>query len=720
MASGGVAEPKILKKSRSLAKGLVKRKMNKIYQLMIGKCNLNSVKKLRKELQDVFHNFQERHDEYHSQLIDENEQRASSSYFTSVKEQFLDLQKEIDLWINQENLEQPPLGDTTEIRPQDSVSNVGSHISRQSASTTASSNRSTASSNRSTASSKAKAAAKKAALQAKAAALEKLHELQMEELKLKQKKSKIQLQTEIDIAEATQKVYEEAEAQVINPLNKGPQSSTTHWHKEIRPFAHEPIYPRPQSPKEPPAQPSTPKEESLNPNAEEWKQESKHNSFQRLIENQYRQNQNLMQMMQQQQQGIMALTLPQPAMEVFSGNPVDYCNFIRAFESLVEQKTTNPSALLYYLIQYTSGSVQELMKSCLSMRSEDGYYEARRLLKERYGQNYRIATAYIKKLIDGPAIKADEGTMLQEFSVQLSSCVNTLKEIDCVSKLNNPDNLKKIIDRLPYGMRLRWRDVVDNIIERDNRDVTIEDVTDFVISKARSATHPVFGKVTNDSRPRPFFDKAKRQSSARAAGFATQAQQTPKPQEERPKCSICGSSHWISRCDKFRKHTLEERQKLVKEKKLCINCLCTGHFVRACTKESFCKVEGCNNKHSTFLHPRSQAPHMSNENRESEVTRSEQPITDHSSSSVSNGYVTSKKPQKSTRSTSVMGLAVVPVKVKARDSYKIIETYAFLDAGSNTTFCTEGLLQELNIKGKNTKLSLTTIQKKTFQLIVLL
>ena len=98
-------------------KGLVTRKMNKIYQLMIGKCNFNSVKKLRKELQDVFHDFQERNDDYHSQIIDENEQRASSSYFTSVKEQFLDLQKEIDLWINQENLEQAPLGDPTEIRP---------------------------------------------------------------------------------------------------------------------------------------------------------------------------------------------------------------------------------------------------------------------------------------------------------------------------------------------------------------------------------------------------------------------------------------------------------------------------------------------------------------------------------------------------------------------------------------------------------------------------
>eukprot|EP00794_Sanderia_malayensis_P011533 gene11533-12724_t len=262
-------------------------------------------------------------------------------------------------------------------------------------------------------------------------------------------------------------------------------------------------------------------------------------------------------------------------------------------------------------------------------------------------------------------------------------------------------------------MRLRWRDVVDNIKERDNRDVTIEDVMDFFISKARSATHPVFGKVTNDNRPRPYGDKPKRPSSPRAAGFATQAQ-PPRPQEGRPKCSICRSNHWISRCDKFRKHTLEERQKLVKDKKRCINCLCSGHFVPACTKESFCKVEGCNSEHSTFLHSRSQVPYVNNENREqeSEAARSEQPTTDQSSSSISNGYVTSEKPQQSTRSTSVMGLAVIPVKVKARDSPKITEAYAFLDDGSNTTFRTESLLQELNVEGKKTKLSLTTIQNE--------
>ena len=85
------------------------------------------------------------------------------------------------------------------------------------------------------------------------------------------------------------------------------------------------------------------------------------------------------------------------------------------------------------------------------MREDEGYQEARRLSRERYGQSYKIATAHVKRLVEGPAIRADDGSALQEFSIQLTSCVHTLKEIGYISKLDSHDNLKKIIDRLPYS-----------------------------------------------------------------------------------------------------------------------------------------------------------------------------------------------------------------------------------------------------------------------------
>lgn len=113
---------------------------------------------------------------------------------------------------------------------------------------------------------------------------------------------------------------------------------------------------------------------------------------------------------------------------MFSGDPVEYSNFVRAFENLIESKTNSPNSRLYYLVQYTSGEVKELMQSCLSMDPEDGYKTARALLK--IDQSYKIATALIDQVTKSPQIKADDGPSLQRYSVLLSSCKNSLKEID--------------------------------------------------------------------------------------------------------------------------------------------------------------------------------------------------------------------------------------------------------------------------------------------------
>lgn len=47
-------------------------------------------------------------------------------------------------------------------------------------------------------------------------------------------------------------------------------------------------------------------------------------------------------------------------------------------------------------------------------------------------------------------------------------------------KLDNPDNLQKIIDRLLFEVTLKWRDIVYRIVEKEDRDVTVKDIMDFV------------------------------------------------------------------------------------------------------------------------------------------------------------------------------------------------------------------------------------------------
>lgn len=58
------------------------------------------------------------------------------------------------------------------------------------------------------------------------------------------------------------------------------------------------------------------------------------------------------------------------------------------------------------------------------------------------------------------------------------------------------------------------------------------------------------------------------------------------------------------------------------------------------------------------------------------------------------------------------GMAVIPVKVRARNSDQRVITYAFLDSGSNSSFCTESLMKQLRISGQQVKISLSTLEKK--------
>ena len=155
---------------------------------------------------------------------------------------------------------------------------------------------------------------------------------------------------------------------------------------------------------------------------------------------------------------------------------------------------------LSYLVQYTAGDVRQLMRGCLPMKPEEGYETARSLLKNRYGQGYKIATAYVEHLTKMQPVVLKDGSALQRFSVTLTSCKNALKEIGYQSKIENPDTMQEIVEKLPFGLRQKWGEKADSITEGEKQGVSIEYIADFVEAKARVANRPVFGSVTNMSR----------------------------------------------------------------------------------------------------------------------------------------------------------------------------------------------------------------------------
>ena len=67
-------------------------------------------------------------------------------------------------------------------------------------------------------------------------------------------------------------------------------------------------------------------------------------------------------------------------------------------------------------------------------------------------------------------------------------------------------------------MRAKWWETVDRIIEREARHVTIKDINEFVIARARATTHPIFGNIAIE-KPRVPMHNLKSKQHGRGAGF---------------------------------------------------------------------------------------------------------------------------------------------------------------------------------------------------------
>ena len=754
-----------LRRSRRAAKGNVTKKINEITLCMSQSPLVEELLSKAQEFNKTMEAFKTAHANYHSMLSDEDEIQDSQDYYESECARIANFQEILNQFITRASAENYE----SEIRPEDSISNVGSRTRTRSRASHASSRKSGGGSLAHVQSPRLAAAAKRAALQADAATLHKQQAIQQEELRLRQevikqqqlqeeaklrldqRKRQLDLERKIARAQAEEQTYANAEletasikqpseipAQVLPlPLDQQPSSPVkprppmipqetkpfeNKYYEDVRPASH-----IEDSIKESPSSHgSSTGERFLQELIDIQREQQRHNK--RLLYLQESRDHQLHELLAQQNKLSLSLTLPSSEVQVFDGDPVNYYNFVQSFTNLIEAKTADSKMRLHYLVQYTRGDVHDLMKSCLAMEPERGYIEARRLLKERYGQGYKIATALVERLINGPPIKNEDCNALQKLSISLTNCKNILQDVGYLNKVDNPDSLQKIVRRLPHTLRRSWRDKADDITNNEKREITFHDLAKFVDAKARAMTHPVFGDIKDD--PRIGRKDSKGSANRRGVSFATSGNDGGHPDINNkkpdlsigstvatrlpPKCPFCNGQHVLVRCKDFKKLRVEQRLRFVRSKGLCVNCLLPGHFVRECLKSSFCKISGCQSKHSTYLHQQRDVREPEETSPRENTNEHEVPVPDGNAvSNAQNSFISADGQCASIGAgKSATALPIVPVRVKAKGSNSSTVTYAFLDSGSNTTFCSNKLVETLGIEGEKTQLSLTTLGKQ--------
>ncbi|CAG7721424.1 unnamed protein product [Allacma fusca] len=180
------------------------------------------------------------------------------------------------------------------------------------------------------------------------------------------------------------------------------------------------------------------------------------------------------------------------------------------------------------------------------------------------------------------------------------------------------------------------------------------------------------GNSANDS-PKKFFgmNEKPRPAPGNVKSHVVSAQ-------DKNQCSFCSETHNIFQCPIFNGKSIPERLQTAKEKKLCLNCLRTGHFVSSCPSTFVCRV--CKQKHHSLLHQI--------QSTDSVV------VTNHASNDA--------KPATQV----LLGTAVV----HANDHHGALQTCrVLLDTGSQVSFITSACVNRLGLRLEATFCQVTGI-----------
>ena len=328
-------------------------------------------------------------------------------------------------------------------------------------------------------------------------------------------------------------------------------------------------------------------------------------------------------------------------MPAIGWSPIACSTFVRAFERLIESRTSSSTEKLYYLEQFPAGGVQEVVQSCNHLPPDEVYNEACMLLRKKFGNEYRMAFSYETKALDWPNIRGENGAAFERFSIFLESCTGAVSGSRYSLRFDQPGNIQKLVLKLPYNLRERWLRRANDIIELQSKPMDFSDFITFVDLEANLVTNPVFDRITDSVKPAtgqrscsgktalkepenfsfltqidgcecsPSETGLPDASEPSARGYREPSWQShevqvpgtnPISSRKKPLCLYCNSNNALEDCLPLRWKPYQEIIQFLASNKLYFGCLSNQHISRLCPQRKTCEIANCSRKHRSILH----------------------------------------------------------------------------------------------------------------------
>ena len=390
--------------------------------------------------------------------------------------------------------------------------------------------------------------------------------------------------------------------------------------------------------------------------------------------------------------------LPKRELCVFNGKDVtEYKPFISNFKRTIEDKCALSADCLYYLLQYTTGTPHDLVKSCGNSDPVSAYRNALKLLDNEYGHEYKVAAAFLDKLENWPIIKNEDGEGLKRLSIYLRTCENNMPVMAMLNQLNSPKEIMSIVLKLPFELRKIWRRKALEL-EELGVPVTFSELVKFTEKQSDLLNLPLFGNIKDGQTKTSDLSIRRKVLSTKVN--EPRSTEREKKSIDRIQCKYCKKdNHNITKCFFLRKLEYDKKLEFIKNAGLCFACLKEGHSAKGCQNRLECNQ--CKRKHPTILH-----------NENFIKPREIKPPAQQDETTICGATVAFNNGGTGAGVTAKVLCSVLPVRIRVAGQVSSVVTYASLDTCSTSCFMNDNLLGELGIKAVDSNVNISTMSTK--------
>ncbi|XP_062711297.1 uncharacterized protein LOC134289465 [Aedes albopictus] len=361
----------------------------------------------------------------------------------------------------------------------------------------------------------------------------------------------------------------------------------------------------------------------------------------------------------------------------FYGNPEDWPLFFSMYNSSTQMCGFSNEENMLRLRKCLRGKALEAVRCRLLHPSNVNSVIS--TLKMLYGRPEAIVQSAIRKVRSLPSPQVERLDTVVNFALTVENLVATIEACGIEDFVYNASLKFELIDRLPPGLKLDWA--------KHSRNISSPNLLDFSgwlysIAEDASAVMQTSVGGSRGRGPKDGFVNIHAETELDHSG-ETRSESTMQGSSSAQDCFVCkGSCPSVAKCKRFGELSLDAKWAVVRDVKLCRKCL--RRHNGSCRQQKPCGVKGCTFLHHPLLHNKLQ-------DTEKELSDQAPPST--------TGSCNVHQVQ-----TSEVLFRIVPVLLHGPS--KAIQTYAFIDDGSELTLLEDSLAEELGVKGPRTSLCL--------------